>query len=119
MSIPYVRDELDTYIGQLVPQVCKAYIETRLKCVEKALEEDSLDDVFDSGLIEEHLLNLPTICRHDYLSTYTEIHSVMTPLLEQYSNALQALRNNIGNLPGDLVVRFSLLESKFLPHCRT
>ncbi len=112
MSIPYVRDDVESFLGTCVPEVSSAYFETRLKAVQKAVREDTLEDIFSAGILEEHLQHLHTLCRHRYDRTFQLIQSIVEPLLAQYQDGLQIMQRNAGSqMPDDFVYHLALVES--------
>jgi hypothetical protein len=115
MSIPYVRDDVESFLGTCVPEVSSVYFETRLKAVQKAVREDSLEDIFSPGILEEHLQHLHTLCRHRYDRTYQLIQSVVEPLLAQYQDGLQIMQRNAGaQMPDEFKYHLALVESKLI-----
>jgi hypothetical protein len=115
MSIPYVRDDVESFLGNYVPQVSTVYIETRLKAVQKAVREESLEEIFSPGVLEEHLQHLHTLCRHRYERTLQLIQSIVEPLLAQYQDGLQILQRNVGaQMPDEYKFQLALIESNLV-----
>jgi hypothetical protein len=113
MSIPYVRDDIESFLDTCIPEVIKAYFETQLKAVENAVSNESLEDIFAPGVLEEHLQHLHTLCRHRYDQTFLLISSIAEPLLQQYQEGLQMLQSLGRQTPNDeFLFNLSLVESK-------
>lgn len=64
--------------------ILQAYIDTRLKAVQKAMREDEHEVFFEESSLSEHLHYVPSLCRHAYPVTFTFLQSRFDPLLQRY-----------------------------------
>jgi exportin-7 len=90
VAIPYVKPDVqgqsNVMLDAYIPQLVRAFVQSRLDAVVDAVSSDSLEDLFEeSNDLQEQLERLPSICRYQYETVGQYVLSLLDPLLEQYS----------------------------------
>lgn len=99
-AVPYVRidpsgknsPELETY----VPQVVRAYIQSRVDSVQQCAGNDTIDRLLDDeGSVLEQLEKLMTICHFQFRNMGDFLLSLFDPLLQQYTDLCDLLNGGM------------------------
>lgn len=91
MAIPYVRSDIENHIGACVPSIFSEYMRTRMNAVELAVDEGTVEEIFESGAIADQLQYLDYLSRHHYSSSFAALDALMVPLIASYQQGLSLI----------------------------
>ena len=105
-GLPFMRPGTPNHVPELVPQVFKAYVISRLESVATCMADDTIEDPLeDEEITKQHLEHLPPIARCTYSTCCEDIVALFDPLatrLQEVVASGAADENLLRQLDGQL-----------------
>lgn len=91
-DIPYCKNatqQLLQHLTEFFPTLTIAFLTTRLDQIIIAIDNDELDQIFQTDILEDELKQLPSLARYNYNQTCLVLKERLEPTVQAYKQFLQ------------------------------